>query len=56
MSVILDFVEGNPIEAREAAGLGVTRLLAGGFFQLKFCSVWYLVVSSPFLLVGFTLS
>jgi len=39
MSVILDLVEVIPKEAREAAGFGVTRLLAGGFFLLKFCSV-----------------
>lgn len=56
MSVILDLVEAIPKDAREAAGFGVTRLLAGGFFLLKFCSVWYFGVSSPFLLVGFTLS
>jgi hypothetical protein len=56
MSVILDFAEGTPKDARETAGFGVTRLLAGGFFLLKFYNVWYFGVSSPFLLVGFTLS
>jgi hypothetical protein len=56
MSVILDFAEGTPKDARETAGFGVTRLLAGGFILLKFYNVWYFGVISPFLLVGFTLS
>ena len=56
MSVILDLVEVTPKEAREAAGFGVTRLLAGGIFLRNFCSVCSVGVSSPFLLVGFTLS